>query len=274
MEMDKARLIFVLFFSLAVSCAPRFEWRKFEMDGHRTGAEGVSGPDFVSALGYTDSVYHAPNGRVFSSPAVVGTAEALLKVQPQMSRLKKPLAFCPVSMTTGEPESLLGNWAADAVALAASSIYHRPVDVALMNLGGIRMDMPEGDVLLDDVLSMFPFNNDIVYVSLKGRDLRTLMEDMVSRRIQAVSGVRMVVKDNTLQNIEVGGEPLDDDRVYGLATIDFLLEGGDHIYASRNALVVYHEKVKVKDWMVPYIRAIGASGGVIESALDGRVKVL
>jgi len=272
--MVKTKLAVLLLLLAACSCGPRFEWRKVQMDGHRTGVEAVCGSDFVASLGYVDTVYHSPSGKEFSSPEVVGTASALLEVQPLMIHLKEVLAYCPEGMRKGSPESALGNWAADAIALAAESIYHRKVDVSIMNLGGIRIDMPKGEVLLDDILSMFPFKNDIVYVSMKGKDLRNLVEDMASRTVQATSGMHLVLKDKTVQSIEVGGEPLDDEKIYGLATIDFLLHGGDGINASRNAIEILNKEVRIKDWIVPYVRTLGASGDKLESKIEGRVTVL
>jgi 2',3'-cyclic-nucleotide 2'-phosphodiesterase (5'-nucleotidase family) len=35
----------------------------------------------------------------------------------------------------------------------------KKVHVGVGNFGGIRIDMPKGDIILDDMLSMFPFKN-------------------------------------------------------------------------------------------------------------------
>ena len=43
------------------------------------------------------------------------------------------------------------------------------------NSGGMRADFPKGDITLGDVISTFPFNNDLIEMDLTGRDLKSLM---------------------------------------------------------------------------------------------------
>ena len=137
------------------------------------------------------------------------------------------------------------------------------------------MDMPGGDILLDDILSMFPFSNTIVYVALKGRDLRALLEQMAATRVQVLGGVRIVVSDGRLVSATIGGEPLDDDRVYGVATISFLLDGGDNLHVGRNALeIINYDDINIIDIMLEYIHAETAAGREISYSTDGRVKIM
>jgi 2',3'-cyclic-nucleotide 2'-phosphodiesterase (5'-nucleotidase family) len=95
--------------------------------------------------------------------------------------------------------------------------------------------MPEGDVILDDILSMFPFKNSVVYLELKGSRLRKIFETMAATRFQAVSGVDILVENGRLSYVKVGGQPLEDDRTYGVATISFLLNGGDSLFLAEGA---------------------------------------
>lgn len=275
MEMVETKVIALLAAAaLFCGCSERFTWRAVDMDGHRTGVTAVVGDNVPEALGVVDSVYHSPNGTVFACGSTPAVAALMLDAQPEMAYLREVLGYCPGGMTKDRPESELSNWAVDAIMLAAESVYGRKVDVGLMNMGGIRVDMPDGEILLDDLVSMFPFRNHVVYVSLRGEELRHIFGNMAEKsHFEAVGGVRIVASDGKLESVLVGGEPLDDDKVYGLATIDFLLEGGDGIYAARNAVELLDRKVLIRDWIVPYVRTMNASGEMIKAYKDGRVTV-
>lgn len=275
MEMAQTKLTALALLLLVLpSCGPRFEWRKHVMDGHMTGVTAVAGYDYNAALGRVDSVYTAPNGRVFDCGATPAVAKLLLDVQPDMAYLKEILAHSSAEMRTGRPESDLGNWSADALKLAAESIFGYPVDMSIINLGGIRVTMPDGEVLLDDIVSMFPFKNYICCVSIAGTDIRYILDFWARRnRPEAIGGARFTIRDGKAADITVAGKALDDERLYRVATVDFLLDGGDSLYVARNARALDISDVLVRDWMVPYVRSYGASGVDLEYKTDGRITV-
>lgn len=274
MEMVKTKLTVILALSLlATACGPRMTWSKFVMDGHRTGVTAVAGSDYTSSLGYADSVYHAPNGKVFDCGCTPVAARLLIDAQPDMAYLKEILGYSPRELRTGYPESELGNWSVDALMKGVESATGRKVDVGFLNLGGIRVSMPEGEVLLDDIISMFPFKNHLCYVKLKGSDVRFILDYMCQKVVLAEGGARFVGRNGKAEDIMIGGEPLDDERSYGVATIDFLLDGGDNIYVARNAEELIISDVLVMDWMVPYVRSLNQSGQFVEAQKDGRFTV-
>jgi hypothetical protein len=142
------------------------------------------------------------------------------------------------------------------------------------DFGGIRIDMPEGPVILDDMLSMFPFKNQLVYVEQKGSQIRKILEGMAARRFQVLGGVRVVAEDGKLVKAEIGGEPIDDDKIYGLATISFLLGGGDGLSLDHDAVsVTIFKDIDIIDAVLEYVNAETAAGRPIEYSTDGRVEV-
>lgn len=253
-------------------------WTKVRMAGERTGVTPVCGENFSAALGTIDAdgVYHSPNGLSFSCGSTPAVAKALIDAQPSLSYLKEVIGHCPRAMgKNSKPlQGPLANWATDAIMQGVESVTGKKVDVGLINYGGIRQDMPEGDVLIDDIMSMFPFRNYLTWVQLSGADLRAMFESMAESRLQAIGGCRLVVRGKELVSIEVGGKPLDDKALYGLATIDFLLDGGDGIKAARNARQLIISDVKVNEWMLPYVRSLTAAGKDIEASEDDRVTYL
>ena len=150
----------------------------------------------------------------------------------------------------------------------------KKVDLGIVNFGGIRIDMPKGDIILDDMLSMFPFKNQLVYVEQKGSQIRKILEGMAARRFQVLGGVRVVAEDGKLVKAEIGGEPIDDDKIYGLATISFLLGGGDGLSLDHDAVsVTIFKDIDIIDAVLEYVNAETAAGRPIEYSTDGRVEV-
>ena len=84
-----------------------------------------------------------------------------------------------------------------------------------------------------------------------------------------------MVSDGRLVSATISGEPLDDDRVYGVATISFLLDGGDNLHVGRNALeIINYDDINIIDIMLEYIHAETAAGREISYSTDGRVKIM
>ena len=272
--MKKLSFLLVLL-SLACSCKTGMTWEKYRMDGHRTGVTAPSADNIDQSLGTVsgDGTYTAPNGKVFTDGVTPMVAKALIEAQPAMAEVKEVIAFSTRFMSKAQPESELSNFVVDLVKEETEKAVGRHVDVAVVNFGGIRVDMPEGDVLLDDVRSMFPFNNKLVWVELPGTALQRLMEEIAQYGPQCVSGVRMVIADKKLESVEVGGKPIEPKKKYGVATVDFLLDGGDNIHVAQGATRLITSDVLIGAAVESYLRRLTAEGKAIEYQTDGRVIV-
>ena len=275
MEMAKAKLT-ALCLLAAVSCSqgPRMEWKRVPMDGSRTGVVPVTAENVDTALGTFEDDYIAPNGRHFTEGATPEVAALLMDVQPKMGHLKEVVGHSArllVNIRT-EPDLPLGNIVADALREKGSSYFKVPMDFAISNYGGIRNPLPEGAILMDDVEAMFPFKNYMCYAKVRGSNLQRLLEQLAkTQAFQAVSGCKVKVKAHELVEAEVGGEPIDPNRLYNVTTIDFLLSGGDGIAIGALAEDVVLTDVLVKDVMLEYFQKMEAEGKVIDGQKDGRV---
>lgn len=262
---------------LLCSCGHCYKWDSFTIDGHRTGVTTPTATNVPEALGVVeDSVYTAPNGKTFTSGSTPEVASLLIDVQPAMARLKEVVAYAPEPLFRRTPESNLNNFIVDRLFEDVSKLVApsgRKVDLAFTNTGGIRVDVPAGDVLLDDIVSMLPFANYLCYVKVPGSELRKVFEYMAETRPQCVSNARIVIRDKILVSAEIGGEPLDDSKYYGLATIDFLLDGGDGYKLARGAVDYVISDVKIGDAVLADIRALTAAGKPFEYKTDGRMVV-
>ena len=272
------KLAFVAFLILCgfAAMGQEYEWEAVHMDGSRTGTISPSKDNVTEALGeFKGGRYVAPNGKIYRKRSIVGkTASIVMAAQPEMARVKDVIGYSPRSMTVIYPECALSDWFVDILMARTEKLSGKKVDIGVANFGGIRIDMPEGDIILDDMLSMFPFKNQLVYVEHTGKQIRTILEEMAAGRFQVLGGVRVVAEGGKLVEALIGGEPIDDDKIYGMATISFLLDGGDSLTLGHNAVsVTVFENEDVIDAVLEYVYKETAAGRPIEYEADGRVVV-
>ncbi len=272
------RLVFIIITVLFAGTlsAQEYDWKPVPMDASRTGCISPSKDNVREALGYfKGGKYIAPNGSVYKrNSAVARTARVVLDAQPEMARVKDVIGHSKEAMVVSYPESALSNWFIDLLMAKVERLAGKKVDIGIGNFGGIRIDMPEGDIILDDMLSMFPFKNQLVYVEHSGKQIRSILEEMAAGRFQVLGGVRVVAEDGKLVSAEIGGEPLDDDKTYGMATISFLMTGGDGLSLADNAIsMTIFEDMDIIDAVLEYVYAETAAGRDIEYKTDGRVVV-
>jgi 5'-nucleotidase / UDP-sugar diphosphatase len=142
-------------------------------------------------------------------------------------------------------ETNLGDFLADAMRARLRT------DVALMNGGGIRSDrvVPPGPLTRRDVAGLLPFGNVVLVLEVTGRMLRDALEFGLAQRDREgggflqVAGVRVRFDPSRpagarLMDVEVAGAPLDAERRYTVAIVDFLARGGDNFTAFRDARAV------------------------------------
>lgn len=254
-----------------------FKWTKSKIDGSRTGVTAPTDVNIKEALGTVDAKgnYTAPNGRKFKAgSATAAAASLMIDAQPAMAPVKEAIGYATVEMKRRHPQCELSNWFIDFLMEATAEKTGKHIDVGIYNFGGIRADMPQGTIVVDDIISMFPFKNTLCRVALKGSDLLKIYKWLAETGMQVVGGVKIVVRDHKLESVMIGDEPLDPDKVYGVATINFLLNGGDGLFIARNAQELDITDVYVKDAVIPYVKRLMAESRAVEYHLDDRITII
>lgn len=129
-------------------------------------------------------------------------------------------------------ETNLGNMIADAM------IDVTGADVAITNGGGIRASINPGDITKGDVITVLPFGNYVMTKEIKGSDILAAIEHGIDSYPETkgafphISGMRVEFDPNQpagsrIVKVMVGGEMLDPNAMYTLATNDFMAYGGD-----------------------------------------------
>lgn len=170
-----------------------------------------------------------------------------------------------------EMNNPLGNVVADALLEYGRKQGWRS-DIAFYNSAGVRAAVGEGDVTYFKLAEVLPFQNSVVSVDLTGEQLREVLEGMAGNAGRLyMSGGTMKYRfsdppDQRVLEATVAGAPLDAKRVYRVATIDYLLGGGDgHSGFAKGTNVMYGELD------VDVVAAYVAAKGTLAPVSPGRV---
>jgi 2',3'-cyclic-nucleotide 2'-phosphodiesterase (5'-nucleotidase family) len=181
------------------------------------------------------------------------------------------------------PESDLSNLLADILIWSAKDYNEQPV-FAVYNMGGIRADLTKGVVTYGDVLDVAPFENKICFTTLSGEKLMEVFQQIAKRGGEGVSkGVELVIKmdekgeKGELLSAKLHGQEIDPQAEYRVTTIDYLLEGNDGVPSLRDGKDVVAPRDasnNTRFLIMNYFRDMQAKGMVVDSRVEGRIKVI
>ncbi len=143
-------------------------------------------------------------------------------------------------------ESSLGDFVADAMRETITTPDGKPVDIGMINAGGLRADLvpnSDGTITYAQSYAVLPFSNELGYVTLKGADVKDALEQQWKTDLNSQNSrplLKLGLSDNVqytydparpygsrITSMTVNGEPLDPERTYTVGSVNFLLEGGD-----------------------------------------------
>ena len=213
-------------------------------------------------------------------------------------KLKQVVASSAVALTVNDPsavdengkpirmvrraETNLGDLCADAYRFQSGA------DIAFVNGGGVRANIAAGKITLENILSVHPFGNAMCVIEVKGQQILDALE-WGARKVPGenggflqVSGLSYeihsyiddpcLVDENTLcagiegerrvQNVLVGGEPIDPEATYTLAGHDYMLLNNGDGYTAFEGAKLLQDRVKLDNQvLIDYITQ--DLGGVI-----------
>lgn len=181
-------------------------------------------------------------------------------------------------MTRHRPESELSNLLCDILVWGGKQFDEQPV-FSVYNMGGIRSNLAKGKITVGDVNDMAPFENKICFLTLTGDKVLELFQQIAHRGGEGLSSaVRMVItKEGKLMNVTINGEPVDPQKSYRIATLDYLAEGNDQLVAFKSGtdvLAPMQRENNVRYIIMNYFREMMAQDKEVESKIEGRCVVV
>ena len=213
-------------------------------------------------------------------------------------KLKEVVASSEVLLTINDPEEVdangkpirmvrraetnLGDLCADAYRIQSGA------DIAFVNGGGIRVSINAGKITLNDILKVHPFGNAMCVIEVTGQQILDALE-WGARAVPGENGGFLQVSglsyeihsyiespcksdensmfagiegERRVQNVLIGGEPIDPEATYTLASHDYMLLNGGDGYSMFAGAPVLQDRVKLDNQvLIDYITE--TLGGVI-----------
>lgn len=170
-------------------------------------------------------------------------------------------------LEVGQPESLLGNLAADILREEATRVMGQEVHVAIMNQRGLRISIPKGDVTVRTMFELMPFENHISVLKFNGEQILQIAEDLAIHGGEPVSGMTLRIEGAQAKEVTVGGEPVDPEAHYWVATNIWMANGGGMVPTLWDPLKRVDLPVLIRDTFIEYLE----KREYIDPQLDGRI---
>lgn len=178
-------------------------------------------------------------------------------------------------------ECEMGNLVADAM---LDRVKDQGVRIAIMNSGGLRASIDDGEVTMGEVLTVLPFQNTLATFQISGADVVAALENGVSQvedvkgRFPQVAGLKFKWDTSVAANegrivevlVEVDGawQPIDPAASYSVVTNNYVRGGGDgySVFAEK-AENAYDYGPNLENVVAEYL----AANAPYAPSLDGRI---
>ena len=170
-----------------------------------------------------------------------------------------------------QPEGSLGNLMADGMLYSARKKFNRPVDAAVVNYGGVRLnEIPAGPLTLGKLYELSPFDNYIVLLEMKGSLLQEFLDHIASRGGWPVAGMTMQIVNKKARQVMISGKPLNSDALYTIALVDYVANGGDDSIMLKS-LPQLNNGYLFRNELHEYLLQLKKEGRIITASTEGRV---
>lgn len=192
------------------------------------------------------------------------------------AKMNKVIGQSESQMLAYKPESPLSNFISDIIQsnagqyLKTNNADTLPL-LTLMNIKGIRSNIPQGEVTMRNIFELMPFENEIVLLTLPGDSILSLFNFLGRTKGDGIAGASVKFKDTHVLEVLVGNKPLDITKNYILATSDYLADGGDHYQMLVNPIHRTNLNLKLRETIIESIQEQNSKGNILKAFMDGRI---
>lgn len=189
-------------------------------------------------------------------------------VSPYRTHINKDLdsilATCSETLdkSKGKWETNIGLFMANVTLELANPIFqqreNKSIDICLLNHGGIRSTIPKGNVTARTAFSIMPFENSVIIVGLNGLQIKELAAYIIrEKKPHPLTGLKIfITKDFEITKIEVNEKPIEDSKIYYVATSDYLSNGGDSMTFFTESILKYDLDYKLRNVFIDYFKKV------------------
>lgn len=186
------------------------------------------------------------------------------------------VAVSSAPLVKGKPESKLTNLISD-ILMDSGKAYCREQnlnfqpDASYVNYGGIRASLPQGEITVERIFELMPFENEIVLIKISGESFIRMAEKIASRGGEGVAGMKLGIRNGKVSSLSVGEKTIDPADSYWLVTNDYIANGGDQMSMFLNPQERINTRLKIRDILILALSNRYKRDGIIDVKEDGRI---
>jgi len=212
----------------------------------------------------------------------VGPLDSVMEsiVKPYRDSIKNELstliAISSTPLIKGKPESKLTNLVSDILLEFGTSycmkqnLNNYPA-IAYVNYGGLRASLPKGDITVERIFELMPFENEIVIIKISGESFLLMAEKIASRGGEGVAGMKLGIQNEKVSSLTIRGKPIEPSAFYWIVTSDYIANGGDKMNMFLNNVERINTKMKIRDLLIQALGDRYKRDGIIDVKEDGRI---
>lgn len=194
------------------------------------------------------------------------------KIDAQMNEV---IAMCDSTLTKDGYESTLANFVMQAMDhfVAEKSPDYKGKSIAMVNRGGLRINLPKGEISVRTIYELMPFDNNIVMLTISGKALKEALISFGENGKLFSNNIGFYLDKKNPINIQVFGKDWNENENYIIITTDYLANGGDNCFFFENPLKSESTDVKLRDAIIDYCKYLTNLNKRIVPYKNGRITV-
>jgi 2',3'-cyclic-nucleotide 2'-phosphodiesterase (5'-nucleotidase family) len=220
-----------------------------------------------SYVNVSDTSFHHPK----SENIIYPYRDSLSK---SMNRI---IGYSDTVMSSLKPQGLLGNFVCDILiqdipSKPAFYFLQNEICFSLLNTRGFRSTLPKGQITVETIFSIMPFENTLLLVQMPESSANDIAKSVLDKKGQPVSGnIQIKQTGDTTAQLNYQGKPID--RDFWVITTDYLVDGGDEMFFFSKAKKIIPVQLLLRDAIIQHIEQKHKNGQTLNARLDGRIEI-
>ncbi len=189
------------------------------------------------------------------------------------SETQKVIAIASDVLTKDKDQNPLGNFVCDALNFVGQKQFlSEEINLIIVNRGGLRNNLPKGEIRVLNIFELMPFDNEMVLVQIKGDKLLDGLKTILEKK-HSFFGIELTVKNGVIIESSINGNPIDKSKTYSVVTSDYIANGGDSFNFLKNPIAIRASGTKIRDAIIEYCIELNKNGKQIIPYTDERLKI-
>ncbi len=167
----------------------------------------------------------------------------------------------------------LGNFCCDALYFGAKNFYKNDsIDIVILNRGGLRINLPKGDIKIGTIFELMPFENELVLVTITGDKLLEVLPALIDKP-HPFLGMNVEINAKKEVSATINNLPINKTKNYNIVTSDYLANGGDSFLFLKNPIQLKSSNLKIRDVFISYCKFLTENKKQIIPYTDERLQI-